>query len=118
MATEKITVYVESEHVDGIKNLVETNKFKSEGEAARYIFNEHFSKFKKIKDIMVYIGYPILLSALMLYVAIATENVNKILIGKELFFAELTYLANTFHIIGFGIIGVLLLPGTYLYFKK
>lgn len=96
-----------------------TKKYKSLASFFQFLVDDYFKTSNKglLKDFMIYLGYPIILMTLMLYVAKSTDDVNQLLINKGFFYSDLTYLSNMFFIIGFLFLGITMTCAYFWYSK-
>lgn len=87
-------------HIDKIKKLQkqQTKRFRTEASVIQHMIDSYFVKTKNI--VFNYIIYPIIITALMLYVTLSTSNLNGILIDKGFYFNELYLQYNIFLVIG------------------
>jgi len=115
----RVSISIKESKRNQILSHVKKHNYRSEAALWDEIINYFFNKDKKgvLKNFMVFMGYPLLIVGLMLYVSLTTQNANEILIKQGYYFNEL-YLANqVFYIIGFAFLG-LTMPLTYLFFYK
>lgn len=103
-----------------INNLVEYRKkhkrFKYEAALVQHIIDSFFTPNIK-REFLVYVGYPIIITALMLYVAISTQALNDILAKEGYLFNELLVQTNIYYVIGFMWLGILM-ASVYWFFNK
>jgi hypothetical protein len=106
----------ENQHINRIKNEVKKNKkFKTEASLIQHMVDSYFNRNKKI--LRNYIFFPVIITGLMLYVALATQNLNNILIGEGYYFNELYIQMNIFYVIGFACLGITIAGFTWVYSK-
>jgi hypothetical protein len=106
-----VTISLYNNQINQIRHHVKhSKKFKTEAAFFQSMVDEYFKKDKKkvIGTFLMYLGYPMVIMSLMLYVATSTDTINIKLMEKGFFFSDLTYLANTFFLIGFAFIGITL----------
>lgn len=101
------------------KHVKHSKRFRREAEFFQFIVNDYFSRDTKkiLKDFMAFIGYPIIIMTIMLYVSISTDNINKNLIGRGIYYNDLAMLANGFFIVGFAGLG-LCIAGFYWFYTS
>ncbi len=100
----QVSVSLYEDQINKIKNFVnKSNKFKTDASFFQHIVDEFFKKQQQNKTIsfLSYCGYPLIIMILMLYVAISTSNLNKILMDKNIYFNELYIQQNIYFIVGF-----------------
>jgi len=115
---EKPSYSLYPSHTEKISSYAKNNNFRSDSAALQYIIDEFFKQKNKIMGIfMLYIGYPLIIVSLMLFVYLMTHNVNEILIGKDFYFNELYILDQVFLIMGMGALGITI-PLIYIFKKK
>jgi hypothetical protein len=85
------------------KHVRKSNNFRTEAAFFQYMVDEYFKKVhgSRLRMFLSYAGYPIIITALMLYVAWVTSGLNSILVGKGFYFNELYIQQQIFFIIGF-----------------
>ena len=112
-----VTLSLYNSQVKKIKKTVKkSNRFNSESALVQYIIDAHFGKQVTFKDIMAYIGYPLIFVGVMLYVASSTQHINEKLLRAGLL-TDLLFQNQIFYIIGFMFLGITI-AGAYLYVAK
>lgn len=115
-----VTISLYNSQINKIREHVKNSKkYKTEAAFFQHIVDDYFNREKKniIKNFILYLIYPIVLSSLMLYVAITTDGINKLLAGQGYFVVELAYVANNFYLIGFGCLSLLFVSMYLLIYK-
>lgn len=112
-----ISLY-ESQYNKIKKYVKESKNFNSDSSFFQHIINSYFKRKKSslTKNIALYLIYPIIFCIFSLFGSISTQNLQEILLGKDIYFAELFYLNRTFTVLGFGTLGFLL-ASIYLLYK-
>lgn len=112
----RVTFNIFESQLNQIRNEVKHNKnHNSEAEAIRHIIHSYFTNRKQ--QIMVYFGYPAVVVALMLYVAVTTQNLHTKLLDNGYFFNDLYAQSQIFYIIGFCWIGIAIAGYYWMYMK-
>lgn len=100
------------------KFLNNSKKYKSVASFFQHLVDNFFEKDKKarVKDFMLYMGYPMIFSAVMLYIAITSQKVNETLL-KNLIISDLILYSQIYLVIGFAWLGILIAGFVFLIYK-
>ena len=71
-----------------------------------FLNSRKLTKFDKIKEFMLFLGYPVIIMSILLYITRSMNNIEIILSKNELFLAELSYLNNIITILGFATLSI------------
>ena len=71
-----------------------------------FLNSRKITKFDKIKEFMLFLGYPVIIMSILLYITSSMNNIEIILAKNELFLAELSYLNNVVTILGFAMLSI------------
>ena len=118
--SRSVNISLYESQINKVEQFLNHNKkFKSVSAFFQELIDDFFRTDNRsiFKDFMIYLGYPVVLMSLMLYVAAATDSVNKILINKGFFYSDLTNLSNMFYIIGFLFLGITIASVYFLWSK-
>ena len=99
-----VSISLYESQINKIKNHVKkSNKFRTEASFFQHIVDEYFKKQQQsgVRTFLSYCGYPIIITAIMLYVAMSTIKLNQILVEQSFYFNDLYIQQNIYFIIGF-----------------
>lgn len=95
-----------------------TKKYKSVASFFQHLVDNFFKQDKKTmaKDFMLYLGYPMIFTAVMLYVAATAQKVNETLL-KNMILSDMIIYGQVYFVIGFAWLGILIAGFVFLMYK-
>jgi len=113
-----VTVSLYKRQIAQIKQFVEKSKrFNTESAFMQMLVDNYFGKRVTLKDVMLFIGYPLIFVGVMMYVANITDGINRDLLDEGFIVGELVFQNQIFYIIGFMFLGIAI-AGGYYYVSK
>jgi len=110
-----ITLY--KSQIDKVeKYLSDTKKFKSVASFFQYLVDNFFNKKTGMKDFAIFIGYPLIFTIVMLYVAVTTQSVNLLLLDANII-SDLLIYTQIYYLIGFVFLGLLFAGFIFIWHK-
>ena len=101
-----------------INQLIKNKRFKNPSDAIQFFiayFKKHDGKMG-VKDFMLYMGYPMIFTAFMLYIASTAQKVNETLL-ENLIISDLILYSQIYFVIGFAWLGILIAGFVFLIYK-
>jgi metal-responsive CopG/Arc/MetJ family transcriptional regulator len=120
MGKQQVSTSIDERLVTKIQHAAKAKEYKGNAtavieDALEYFFSSN--KKDKTKDVLIHIIYPGIITTLLLFIANATDGINKKMITTGEINLELVNLGNTFFLIGFTSLGIML-PLLYLFITK
>jgi len=114
---EGSTVSFYQSHINKIDNLIKnSNKFKTRAAFLQFLVDEYFNKKTGMKDFAIFIGYPLIFTIVMLYVAVTTQSVNLLLLDANII-SDLLIYTQIYYLIGFVFLGLLFAGFIFIWHK-
>ena len=113
-----VTISLYQSQIKRIKEFVKkSSRFNTESAFMQMLVDNYFGKRVTMKDVMLFIGYPLIFVGVMMYVANITDNINRQLLDEGFIVGELIFQNQIFYIIGFMFLGIAI-AGGYYYVSK